>query len=225
MHKILVILLWLFAKLHNIESHHLLHLSKIWEVEDERVFLFNDGHVFLKFIIWGTESKWHHKIRRLLLTTIVIMRVDQEKSIAPIWFGWYIVSVQDWSPHMSFISKGSQISTLQLVEGFVSNPRRSSENIVMKLKNSYEIHAWIIQYTFLVQCEELKINHLTPLLVVTIPYAWWLLCVGRLFRGLQVTFSFSFWGCVLEGCFERCIFWRAKSRLKGIEDFNLEHWW
>ena len=28
----------------------------------------------------------------------------------------------------------------------------------------------------------------------------------------------------MKGCFERDIFWRAKSRLKGIEDFNLEHW-
>ena len=36
--------------------------------------------------------------------------------------------------------------------------------------------------------------------------------------------SFSIRGCVLKGCFEKGrIFWRAKSRLKGIEDFNLEH--
>jgi hypothetical protein len=50
------------------------------------------------------------------------------------------------------------------------------------------------------------------------------LVVGRLFWGLQVMSSFAIWGCVLKGCFERGIFWRAKSRLKGIEDFNLEHW-
>ena len=36
--------------------------------------------------------------------------------------------------------------------------------------------------------------------------------------------SFSIWGCILQGYFERGIFWRAKSSLKGIEDFNLEHW-
>ena len=35
-------------------------------------------------------------------------------------------------------------------------------------------------------------------------------------------YSFSIWGCILKGCFERGIFWRPKSRLKGIEDFNLE---
>ena len=52
------------------------------------------------------------------------------------------------------------------------------------------------------------------------------LVAGRLYRGLQVTSSFSILGCVLKGCFEGGIFWRAKRRLKGIEDFNLEHcWW
>ena len=34
----------------------------------------------------------------------------------------------------------------------------------------------------------------------------------------------SMWGSVMKGCFERGIFQRAKSRLKGIEDFNIEHW-
>lgn len=34
----------------------------------------------------GTESKWHHKSKRLLLTTIVILRVDKNR--APIWFWW-----------------------------------------------------------------------------------------------------------------------------------------
>ena len=36
--------------------------------------------------------------------------------------------------------------------------------------------------------------------------------------------SYSIWGCILKGCLERGIFRRAKSHLKGIEDFNLEHW-
>ena len=35
--------------------------------------------------------------------------------------------------------------------------------------------------------------------------------------------SFSNWGCILKGCFERGIFGRVESLLKGIEDFNLEH--
>ena len=38
-----------------------------------------------------------------------------------------------------------------------------------------------------------------------------------------MTSSFSIWGCVLKGCFERGMFGRTRSCLKGIEDFNLEH--
>jgi hypothetical protein len=49
------------------------------------------------------------------------------------------------------------------------------------------------------------------------------LVVGRLYWELQVTTSFSIWGCVMKGIFGIGIFWRAKSHLKGIEDFNL--WW
>ena len=76
---------------------------------------------------------------------------------------------------------------------------------------------------FPIQCEELGIDHLTPLLVVTMPYTCWFLW-WTLYWRLQVTSSSAIWGCVLKGCFERGKFWRAKSRLKGIEDFNLEHW-
>ena len=48
---------------------------------------------------------------------------------------------------------------------------------------------------------------------------------GRLYWEFQVTPSFPIWGCVMKGCYERCIFWRAKSHLKGIEGSNLEHEW
>ena len=50
------------------------------------------------------------------------------------------------------------------------------------------------------------------------------LVAGRLYWGLQVKSSFSIWGCVMKGWFERGIFWRPKSRSKRIEDFNPEHW-
>jgi hypothetical protein len=49
------------------------------------------------------------------------------------------------------------------------------------------------------------------------------LVVDWLYWGLQVTSSFSIWGRVLKGCFERGVFWRSKSCLKGIGHFNLEH--
>ena len=48
------------------------------------------------------------------------------------------------------------------------------------------------------------------------------LVTGRLHWGLQVTSSFFIWGCVLKGCFERGIFWRATCVSRGIEDFHLE---
>ena len=35
--------------------------------------------------------------------------------------------------------------------------------------------------------------------------------------------SFSTWGNVLKDCFERGLFYTAKSLVKGIEDVNLEH--
>ena len=44
----------------------------------------------------------------------------------------------------------------------------------------------------------------------------------RLRTSSDVFVSFSIWGCVLTGCVERGMFWRAKPRLKGIGDFNLE---
>ena len=47
------------------------------------------------------------------------------------------------------------------------------------------------------------------------------LVAGRLYWRLQVMSSISIRGCVLKGCFEKGIFWRAKSHLKGIEDLNL----
>jgi hypothetical protein len=45
-----------------------------------------------------------------------------------------------------------------------------------------------------------------------------ILVAGILYWGLQGTSSFSIWDCVLKGCFERSIFWRAKLYFKGIED-------
>jgi hypothetical protein len=51
------------------------------------------------------------------------------------------------------------------------------------------------------------------------------LVVGKLYWGLQLTYSFSIWGCISKGYFEKVYFKKAKFHLKGIEDFNLEHWW
>jgi hypothetical protein len=89
--------------------------------------------------------------------------------------------------------------------------------------NLYQTCAWIMWYMFLVQCEESRINHLTPLLVETMPYAcwlwWWAYCIEDFKWRLHVQSKVAFWRVF----WERGIFWRATSRLKGIEDFNLEH--
>ena len=50
-----------------------------------------------------------------------------------------------------------------------------------------------------------------------------ILVAGILYWGLQGMSSLSIWDCVLKWCFEGGIFWRPTSRLKGIEDFDLEH--
>ena len=88
----------------------------------------------------------------------------------------------------------------------------------MKYKNSYQTCAWIICYMFPVQCEELRINHLIPLLVVTVMYACWFLWRVNYIEVFKwcphLQFGVTFWRVVLrEVYFEEpnCI-WRA---LKG----------
>ena len=77
-------------------------------------------------------------------------------------------------------------------------------------------------YVFPVQYEELRINHLTLLLVVTMSYTCWFLWRAYHIEDFKWRLIFQFWACVLKGCFGGLV-WRAKSCLKGIEDFNLEH--
>jgi hypothetical protein len=133
------------------------------------------------------------------------------------------ISVQDWSPHMSFILKGSQISALMFKSWFKF--KTSIQGYRNEIQNSYRTCACIIWYMFPVQCEDLRINHPTLILVLTMPYTCWFLCRAEYIENFKLTSSFSMWGCVLKGNFERRIFWKAKSYLKGVEDFNLEHWW
>ena len=80
-------------------------------------------------------------------------------------------NVQDRSPHMGFVLKGSPIWVLQLKGWFKS--KTSIQEYRNEIQNSYWTCAWIIWCMFPGQCEESRINHLTPLLVVTVPYACW----------------------------------------------------
>ena len=56
-----------------------------------------------------------------------------------------------------------------------SNLRCQSKNNRNEIQDSYETCAWIIWYMFPIECEELRINHLTLLFVMTMPYACWFL--------------------------------------------------
>ena len=97
---------------------------------------------------------------------------------------------QDWSPHMTFIFKGSRISALQLKGWFKSTT--SIQKYRNETPNSYWTCAWIIWYMFPVQCEELRINHLTLLLVVTMTYACWFLRRADYTEDFQSRLHFQF---------------------------------
>ena len=130
-------------------------------------------------------------------------------------------NVQDWSPHMSFILKGYQISTFS-VERLVHiqdvNPRTHKWNrkLILNLCMNYMVHVSSTMWRIKNQpSNSISCSDNAPRLLILVA------CI--LCRGLhQLTSSFSNWGCVSKGCFERGV--RTKSRLKSIEDFNLEHW-
>ena len=89
-----------------------------------------------------------------------------------------LASVQDWSSHMSLILKGSQIPVVRLKGWFES--KTSIQEFRNEIQNSNQTCAWITcswitWYMFSVQCGEWRINHMTPFLVVTMPYACWFL--------------------------------------------------
>ena len=101
---------------------------------------------------------------------------------------------------MSFILKASLISILQLKGWFKS--KTSIQEYINKIKNSYQTCVWIMWYMFSVQCEELRINHLTSLLVVTMPYACWFLWhayhIENFEWRLHFQFGVAFWRVVLR---------------------------
>ena len=70
---------------------------------------------------------------------------------------------------------------------------------------------------FPIQCEELRINQLTPFLVVRMAYACW-------FLWQAVHPSKHNPKLKMKTSLKIHIFGRAKSHLKGIQDFNLELW-
>ena len=96
------------------------------------------------------------------------------------------------------------------------NLRRRSKNIEMKYKTHMKCCAWIIWYMFLLQCEELRINHVTLFLVATVPYTCWFLWRQIILRTSSDVFVFN-----LGLRFER-LFWEGYI-LKGKIAFE-GHW-
>ena len=93
-----------------------------------------------------------------------------------------------------------------------SNPRHQSKNVEMQYKTHiklvYDLYIW---YMFSIQCEELTCQvHLTPRLVVTMPYACWFLW--------QVDYAEDFKWCLH---FQFGVaFWRALLRAVNFEAPN-----
>jgi hypothetical protein len=111
------------------------------------------------------------------------------------------INVQDRSPHTSFILKGSQILALLLKSWFKF--KTSIQEYKNEIQNSYQTRAWTIWYMFPVQCEVLRINHLTPSLVVRMPYACWVLRRRANYMKdfkwrLHFQFGVAFWRVVLS---------------------------
>ena len=76
---------------------------------------------------------------------------------------------------------------------------------------------------FPVQCEELRINHLTPLLVVTMPYACWFLWRVDYIEDfkwcLHFQFGVAFWRVVLRKVFfegPNCVWRELKTSILNI---------
>ena len=133
---------------------------------------------------------------------------------------WAVFKI--WGSHINFHFEGVSNFSAS-VEGLVQDVdpwvwKWNKEKLILNLCMNHMVHVfntmWRIknQPSNSTSCSDNTLHLLV-------------LAMGRLCWGLQVTSSpFSIEGCVLKGCFERSIFWRAKSHLKGIEDFNLEHW-
>ena len=123
-----------------------------------------------------------------------------------------------WSPHTSFILKGSQVLGLQL-KGWFQIQDVKSKNIKMKYKTRITLCAYIIWYVFHVQCEGLRMIILTLLLVMSMPYVCWFLWWACYIERTSSDVFISSWGCNLKGCLEGQI---AFERHRRLQSWTLE---
>ena len=125
---------------------------------------------------------------------------------------------------MSFILKGSQISALQF-KGLVQiqdvDARVHKMKYRTRIKLVHELYGTCFQYNV---NQESRIDHLTLLLVVTMSYACGFLWSANynILRTSSDVFYLQFGVTFQKVVLREVYMWRAKSRLKGIEGFNLE---
>ena len=154
---------------------------------------------------------------------IMDIRQGEKRSwliITHVWSMYLVFKIENLKPSYEFPFEGlSNLSSSVWRVG--SNPRRQSENLKIKIQNSYQTCAWIICYMFPIQCEELRISHLTLLLVVTAPYTCWFLWRAYYVEDFKWPVFICNLGLHFEGLFwERYIlkgqimfegFWRLQS--------------
>ena len=95
-----------------------------------------------------------------------------------------------------------------------SNPRRQSKSIEMKYKTHIKLVHELYGPCVPVHCEELRINHSTPLLVVSMPYACWFLWWADYIEDFKWRLPFQFW---------KVAFWRVV--LKEVYCEGPNHVW
>ena len=109
------------------------------------------------------------------------------------------------------------------VEGLVQIQDVNLRIIEMKYKTHIKLVHELLWYMFPIQCEELRINYLTPLFVVTMPYTcgflWWADCI----EDFKWHLHFANLGLRFEELFRERYILKGHIAFEGIEDFNLEH--
>ena len=151
------------------------------------------------------------------MSDILLLLLFSSSSSSRIWLTCSMF--QDWSPHMSFILKGSQISAFQL-KGWL-NPRRQSKNIKMTYKlilnlcRNYVVHVLSTMWRIKNQpsnCTSWSDNALRLLVVVA----------GRVYisRTSSDIFILNL-GLRLKGCFLREVYFEGPNCIWSLQSWKL----
>ena len=104
---------------------------------------------------------------------------------------------------------------------FYFESKTSIQEYRNEIQNSYWTRAWITWYMFPVQCDEWRINHLSPLLVMTMPYIRWFLWQANYLRTSSDVFILNL-GLRFEGLFWERYIWKGQIVFEG--HWRLQSW-